>query len=141
MSSMWFEVDGKAIERGCQRMEWSGLALIVFGVVGLLFGGFWVVFSGICVLIGIDEYAALALVTVLGGLGPMVGASVVLALGASKRVVAARLRDLKTLSHRAGGTSPEQVAQLMGGDHAAAQRLLRKACEIGAAVPSPGPRP
>ena len=136
MSSLWFSVDANAVEEACDRMEWYGLALITSGVLGLLFGMFWVAFSGVCVLAGAGTPLYVGILFVAGGLGPLLGASVVLTLGISRRVTASRLRELRTLAHGRGGVSLERVTVMLGGKVGPAQALLHKACELGVAAPA-----
>jgi hypothetical protein len=135
MSSLWFTIDGDAVNDACGRLEWFGLFLIASGVLGLLFGFFWVAFAGLCVVIGVGTWGSILLLVGAGGLGPMIGSALVLWLGISKRVRAARLRELRTLSHASGGVTVEQATTMMGSSMAA-QRLLRRACELGVAAPA-----
>lgn len=135
MSPLWFSIDGDAVNDACGRLEWLGLILIGVGVLGLMFAFFWVAFGGVCVVVGVGTWVVIVLLVVAGGLGPMIGSALVLWLGISKRLLAARLRELRTLSHANGGVSVEQVTIMMGGS-AGAQRLLHRACELGVAAPA-----
>ncbi|MFW5739790.1 MAG: hypothetical protein ACOC1F_05430 [Myxococcota bacterium] len=134
MTAMWFHVDGEAVNEASRRMEWAGLLLIAAGVLGMLFGMFWIAFSVIALVVEVGMWATIVVLVIAAGFGPLLGASLVLWLGVSRRLVATRLRDLRTLAHARGGVTTEQVAQMLG-SRGGAERLLRKACELGVAAP------
>lgn len=135
MTPMWFSIDGDAVNDASSRLEWIGLLLITAAVAGLLFGMFWVAFGIIALAVDVGSWVNIALIVVAGGLGPALGAAVVLWLGIARRVTASRLRDLRTLSHTRGGVSLDQVTTMVG-NRPAAERLLRRACELGVAAPA-----
>lgn len=135
MSSLWFSIDGDAVNDASGRLEWLGLFWIASGVLGLMFSFFWLAFGGLCVVIGVGTWGAILLLVGAGGVAPMIASALVLWLGISKRMMAARLRELRTLSHATGGVTLEQ-ATIMMGTSAGAQRLLHRACELGVAAPA-----
>jgi hypothetical protein len=135
MNPVWFRVDPKAIDEACGPLDRFGLALILIGAAGVLFGVFWVVFGILCLVLDVGKPLYTVLIAVVGGLGPMAGAAVVAGLGVSRRLLASRLRELRTLAHKTGGVSSQQAALVMGSERTA-QRLLRKGCELGVLSPA-----
>ena len=135
MSPRWFSVDVDALHPVCVRLEWFGLVLIAAAVMGLLFGMFWLAFTVVILAAGVGTGVNAALIAGGGGLFPIAIASVVLWFGISRRLLASRLRDLRTLAHARGIVSLEQTAGLMSGNLSSAERLLLRACELGIAAP------
>ncbi len=129
----WFVVDSRAVEDACRGYERLGIVFILVGSAGVLFGMFWGAFAVLCLILGIGTGLVLGLVIGVGGLVPITGGALILGLGVLRRVWAARLRDLQTLAHGAGGVSSDQAATLMG--ETSARKLLKKACEMGVAAP------
>jgi hypothetical protein len=129
----WYVVDSRAVEDACRSYERIGIVFILVGSAGVVFGMFWSAFAVVCLILGIGTALVLGFVVGVGGIVPIVGGTLVLALGVLRRVWAARLRDLQTLAHGAGGVTHDQAAALMG--ETSARKLLRKACEIGVAAP------
>jgi hypothetical protein len=129
----WFVVDSRAVEDACRGYERLGIVFILVGSAGVVFGMFWAAFAVLCLILGIGTGLVLGLVVGVGGLMPIAGGALVLGLGVLRRVWAARLRDLQTLAHGAGGVTHDQVAAIMG--ETSARKLLRKACEMGVAAP------
>lgn len=135
MTHLWFSIDDAELNRACGRMEWAGLLWIGAGVIGLLFGMFWIVFGFMCIAIDVGPLVYILLIIVGGGVGPVIGATVVTWVGISRRVTAARLREIRTMAHGVGGVSQDQV-RIMLRSQRGAERLLRRACEMGIAAPA-----
>lgn len=135
MNPDWFRVDPLAIDEACRPLDRFGLALILLGGVGVMFGVFWFVFGIICLVADVGRPLYTVLISVVGGIGPMMAAAGVGAMGVARRLLASRLRELRTLAHKTGGVSSQQVACVMGSERAA-QRLLRKGCALGVIAPA-----
>ena len=130
-----FEINVDGLEKACRNAEWAGGALIVVGVVGLVFGLFWVLFGAVCLIGQVGSLQNVLLLLGAGGMGPMIGAAVVIWVGVSRRIGASRLRELATLARARGAVSVARLAALLNDDQGAAETLLRRACELGVAVP------
>ncbi len=138
-AGMTFALSEVELARLGKRRKRSGTVRLVIGAGGLLFGVFWLFWGVIVFLTGMGFLTGLV-VSLFGGVGPTLGAALVVASGVRRWREAEILGQLAIVAHHRRSITTLQAVEVTGADEADVTKSLAVAASAGAAqvVPASG---